>query len=268
MVFEINQSCCSTCEKNGIPLNRGMNVFESQEFGRIRIIQEKGKCLFCASDIARALGYKRPADAVTAHCKGSVIRRLPTAGGEQAVKFIPEGDVYRLIIHSKLPTAVKFERWVFDEVLPTIQRYGGYLSESLVKQIEREPEVLFRLAEALVKERKDNSALRKELLNLKPKADFYDTFVDPCDCTNIRATAKELEIPERLFCRYLQYKKYLYRAPAGKLMPYAGPFRRGLFIVRDFYDHKNRFYGCYTLFTPAGKDEMRRLLPEIRAWKE
>ena len=63
---------------------------------------------------------------------------------------------------------------------------------------------------------KDNNALRKELLALKPKAEFYDAFVNPGDCTNIRATAKELNVPERLFCKYLQHKKYLYRAPRRK----------------------------------------------------
>ena len=244
-----------------------MASFSSKEFGQIRVIQEKGKCLFCGLDIAKTLGYKRPADAVTAHCKGSVIRRVPTSGGEQPIKFIPEGDVYRLIVQSKLPAAVRFERWVFDEVLPTIRKHGGYLGESLMEQIERDPEILFRFADALVKERRENKALRKELLNLKPKAEFYDAFVNPGDCTNIRATAKELNVPERLFCKYLQHKKYLYRAPAGNLMPYAGPFRRGLFIVRDFYNRDTGFFGCYTLFTPAGKDELRRQLAEIEAWQ-
>ena len=244
-----------------------MASFSSKEFGQIRVIQENGKCLFCGLDVAKALGYKRPADAVTAHCKGSVIRRVLTSGGEQPIKFIPEGDVYRLIVQSKLPAAVRFERWVFDEVLPTIRKHGGYLGESLMEQIERDPEILFRFADALVKERRENKALRKELLNLKPKAEFYDAFVNPGDCTNIRATAKELNVPERLFCKYLQHKKYLYRAPAGNLMPYAGPFRRGLFIVRDFYNRDTGFFGCYTLFTPAGKDELRRQLAEIEAWQ-
>lgn len=245
-----------------------MTCFNNPAFGQIRVIQADGKYLFCASDVAKSLGYKRPADAVTAHCKGSVIYRLPTAGGEQLAKLIPEGDVYRLIVHSKLPNAVKFERWVFEEVLPTIRKYGGYLGESLMEQIQQDPDVLFRFAEALLKERKDNNALRKELLALKPKAEFYDAFVNPGDCTNIRATAKELNVPERLFCKYLQHKKYLYRAPAGNLMPYEAPFRRGFFIVRDFYNHDTGFFGCYTLFTPSGKDEIRKQLAEILAWKK
>ena len=68
-----------------------LTIFESPEFGSIRTVEEDGKVLFCGNDVAKALGYKRPADAITTHCKGSVIRRLPTAGGEQSMKFIPRG---------------------------------------------------------------------------------------------------------------------------------------------------------------------------------
>ena len=73
-----------------------LKVFNNPEFGKVRTITEHGKTLFCGNDVAKALGYKRPADAITAHCKGSVIRRLPTNGGKQDMKFIPEGDIYRL----------------------------------------------------------------------------------------------------------------------------------------------------------------------------
>ena len=76
-------------------------IFNNPEFGEIRTIEEGGKVMFCGSDVAKALGFKRPADAITTHCKGSVIRRLPTNGGEQAMKFIPEGDIYRLAAKSE-----------------------------------------------------------------------------------------------------------------------------------------------------------------------
>lgn len=51
--------------------------------------------------------------------------------------FIPEGDVYRLIVHSRLPGAERFEKWVFDEVLPTIRRSGGYMTPSLLEEAAR-----------------------------------------------------------------------------------------------------------------------------------
>lgn len=103
-----------------------LQVFQNCEFGELKVLEQNGKPYFPATACAKALGYKRPADAITAHCKGSVKYRVPTNGGDQELKFIPEGDLYRLIVHSKLPSAERFEKWVFDEVLPSIRRTGSY----------------------------------------------------------------------------------------------------------------------------------------------
>ena len=111
-----------------------MEVFENQEFGSIRLLQEAGKTFFCASDVAKALGYVNPYAAVKRHCRGpltkreGVVQKVNQYGdaGEQVVEisFITEGDVYRLIVHSKLPSAERFEHWVFDEVLPSIRMHA------------------------------------------------------------------------------------------------------------------------------------------------
>lgn len=80
-----------------------LTVFESAQFGSIRTLVEDGKVLFCGNDVARALGFTRPKDAVRDHCRGAVKRRLPTEGGVQEMNFIPESDLYRLAFQSKLP---------------------------------------------------------------------------------------------------------------------------------------------------------------------
>ena len=103
-----------------------MQVFENKQFGKVRTITENGKTLFCGADIAKPLKYSRPSEAVARHCKGTLKRRILTNGGEQDMLFIPEGDVYRLIARSNLPEAEKFESWIFDEVLPSIRKNGGY----------------------------------------------------------------------------------------------------------------------------------------------
>ena len=118
-----------------------MKVFENQEFGSIRLLQEAGKTFFCASDVAKALGYVNPYAAVKRHCRGpltkreGVVQKVNQYGdaGEQVVEisFITEGDVYRLIVHSKLPSAERFEHWVFDEVLPSIRKHGVYPSKTI-----------------------------------------------------------------------------------------------------------------------------------------
>ena len=87
-----------------------LQIFENPEFGEIRTVELDGKPYFCGKDVAGALGYAIPKDAIAAHCKGAVKHRTLTKGGEQELNFIPEGDVYRLITHSKLPSAEKFEK--------------------------------------------------------------------------------------------------------------------------------------------------------------
>lgn len=103
-----------------------LTVFDNPEFGKVRTLEDNGKPLFCGVDIARALGYTNPRKAIGDHCKGVTKRYAPTQSGSQTMSFIPEGDVYRLITHSKLPSAERFESWVFDEVLPALRRTGTY----------------------------------------------------------------------------------------------------------------------------------------------
>ena len=128
-------------------MNQQMKVFNHEQFGKVRIIEEDGRMLFCGSDVAKALGYTNPRKAVRDHTEGGTKRSMVSlttnqygVTTEQIVEttFITEGDVYRLITHSKLPSAERFERWVFDEVLPSIRRTGGYgqqLNMELVAQI-------------------------------------------------------------------------------------------------------------------------------------
>lgn len=106
-----------------------LQIFSNPEFGSIRTLDEDGKVLFCASDVAKALGYSRPSDAVTQHCRYTVKCRIPHPQSPDKtieMSFIPEGDVYRLITHSNLPDAEKFEHWLFDDMLPTLRKTGSY----------------------------------------------------------------------------------------------------------------------------------------------
>lgn len=109
-------------------MNDNLEIFKNEEFGEVRTIMLDDKPYFMASDIAKALGYARPNDAVSRHCRATVKHSTPISGKIQKVNFIPEGDMYRLIAHSKLPSAERFESWIFDEVLPTIRRTGGYIN--------------------------------------------------------------------------------------------------------------------------------------------
>ena len=108
-------------------MNDSMLTVSNSEFGKLEILMEDGKELFPAKECARILGYSDPNGAVRNHCKGCVKRTVVDARGcKQIANYIPEGDLYRLIIRSRLPAAQKFEKWLFDEVLPELRRTGGY----------------------------------------------------------------------------------------------------------------------------------------------
>lgn len=241
-------------ERKSIMDNK-IEVFKNEQFGEVRTILEGEKVLFCAADVAKALGYTNPNKAVNDHCRAITKRSTPISGKVQKINFIPEGDVYRLIIRSKLPAAEKFELWVFDEVIPTIRKTGGYMTDSLLERIQKEPAVIVEFAQALILEKNRVKALECELNTAKPKADYYDAFINPDDCTNIRTTAKELKIPERKFVQFLLREKYLFRSPSGQLLPYNKDSNAGLFIVRDFVTYC--YTGSQTYFTPKGKEVIR-----------
>ena len=165
--------------------------------------------------------------------------------------FIPEGDLYRLIAHSKLPSAERFEQWVFDEVLPAIRKHGAYLTKEKLWEIATSPEALIKLCSELLAEREENASLREENALLESKAAFYDLFIDLNHSTNLRTTAKELLVPERRFVRFLLEKRFVYRTASGNVLPYAKPANEGLFCVKDYCNHGH--IGSYTLITPQGK---------------
>lgn len=100
-------------------------IFKNEEFGQIRTVEIDGKPYFVGKDIANSLGYSNPRDAISRHCKG-VVKHDSFKEGGQNISLIPEGDMYRLITHSKLESAERFESWVFDEVLPTLRKTGSY----------------------------------------------------------------------------------------------------------------------------------------------
>ena len=112
-----------------------LQVFKNPQFGTLRTIEEDGKVLFVATDVANMLGYKNPWDAVKKHCRYLAKREVPhpqNPNKKIEVNVIPEGDLYRLIAHSELPAAETFESWVFDEVLLSL----GIDDEDLISALE------------------------------------------------------------------------------------------------------------------------------------
>ena len=167
--------------------------FMHPAFGQLRTHEEDGRILFCGRDAATALGYSNTKDALARHCKG-VAKHYPlaTPGGEQQFRFISEGDLYRLIAHSKLPAAVEFEAWVFDEVLPMIRQRGGYLTPEAAEEALTDPDFIIRLATDLKRARAEREAMAAYARELEPKAANYDRFLSGDGTYSIGAVAKIL----------------------------------------------------------------------------
>lgn len=231
-----------------------LQIFSNEQFGDIRTLNDDGATLFCGADIARALGYTRPNEAVGDHCRGTVKRRTPTTSGVQEMLFIPEGDVYRLITHSKLPAAEQFEKWVFDEVLPTIRKHGMWAREDILAN----PDVLIAVATELKREQEARKALETERQTLLPKAEYYDALVDRNLMTNFRETAKLLDVPERLMIAKLVDAGFLFRNSRGGILPYAQR-NRGYFAIKEYYNTQNGYMGVQTLVTFKGREKLLRM---------
>lgn len=216
-------------------------IFNNQEFGNVRTIIIDDNPYFCASDVAKALGYKRPNDAISMHCRATVKYSTPISGKNQDINFIPEGDVYRLIIKSKLPSAEKFESWVMDDVLPTLRKTGtysiyakpdSYTIEDPAARARRwaeeyeEKQLIMQENEKLVER---NDELQSENDNMRPKAKFYDQVGDFNGLISVSKMAAllvndEFKVGQKALFDYLRYKKMLctadhvYNKPSSEML--------------------------------------------------
>lgn len=138
-----------------------LKIFSNDEFGEIRTVEIEGKIYFVGKDVANALGYINPRDAIARHCKG-VVKHDSFKEGGQEVALIPEGDMYRLITHSKLESAERFESWVFDEVLPSIRKHGIYATDKVIDDILNNPDFGIELLTKLKEERAARLAAEKK----------------------------------------------------------------------------------------------------------
>lgn len=213
--------------------------FKNAEFGVLRTIEVDDKILFCASDVAKALGYSNPNKAINDHCRAITKRDTPISGKMQEINFITEGDVYRLIVRSKLPSAEKFETWVFDEVLPSIRKHGAYMTEQTVEKALTNPDFLIRLATELKQEQEKRKSLEIQIQADKPKVIFADSVTTSNTCILVGELAKILKgngvnIGQNRLFEWLRENGYLvnrkgtdYNTPTQKSMDL------GLFKIKE-----------------------------------
>lgn len=216
-----------------------LQIFNNPEFGEIRTLEEGERVLFCASDVAKALGYSRPNDAVSAHCRATAKRSTPISGKMQEINFIPESDLYRLVFSSKLPTAEKFTDWVTDEILPTIRKHGAYMTPDVIERTLTDPDYIIQLATTLKDEQQKRKALEAQAEENRPKVLFADSVAASHTSILIFDLAKILkqngvEIGGHRLFDWMRKNGYLVRRDGSDHnMPTQRSMEMGLFEVKE-----------------------------------
>ena len=200
-----------------------IQIFENSEFGAIRTMSnEQGEPLFCAKDVAEALGYGNSRDAVRRHVEDEDVAKhdTPTTSGIQQMLYVNESGLYSLILGSKLGSARRFKHWVTSEVLPAIRKQGGYM----VARPDESDEVILARALQIMQatlERRD-----AEIARLRPRAEYADHVLDSIECLTVTQIAKELSMTGRELNRILCERGIQY-PQSGQYLLYAKYARRG-----------------------------------------
>ena len=242
----------------------GIQIYQNQEFGAIRTMSDKqGNPLFCAKDVAKALGYNNPLKAIRNHVdsEDKGVNELGTPGGKQKITFINESGLYALILSSKLESAKRFKHWVTGEVLPSIRKQGGYL---MLKRGETDEQLMAR-AMQLVKTTLDTR--NQQIALLFPKAEYAEQVLTSVSCLTVTQIAKEMGMVAHelntLLCELgIQYKQ------SGQYLLYAPYVRKGLAQNRtiEFYlNDGTLFTYTYLVWTERGRYFIHKLLKRIAA---
>ena len=236
-----------------------ITIFQNQEFGAIRTMNnEQGEALFCAKDVAEALGYKLARKAVQDHDdKGDVLKRnTPTTSGVQTMLYVNESGLYSLVLSSKLDSAKRFKHWVTSEVLPSIRKNGGYM---MARPDESDEVIMARALQIMqaTLQRRD-----EQIAKLKPRAEYADHVLDSVSCFTVTQIGKELNMTGHelnvLLCQMgIQYVQ------SGQYLLYADYARQGLAKNRTYSREANDGTlrtRTYLVWTERGRDFIHRLL--------
>lgn len=237
-------------------MSNTLQVFNNTEFGSIQAIDEGGVVLFNASEVAKALGYTNPRKAVADHCRCVTKRYVPHPQNPEKtleMNFIPEPDLYRLICRSKLESAQRFERWMFEEVLPSIRKHGIYTTEEMARRFIKDPRALEYTIRGLLEEKEKNAVLTAKIQEDAHKVSFYDAVADVDDFISIANAAKLLGYknmgPQKLFA-FLRKRGVLMSSKDRHNVPYQQYIDKGFFRFSEcsYTDWRGETYVHYRPF--------------------
>lgn len=216
-----------------------LQIFNNEEFGEVRTITRDNKTYFVGNDVAKALGYSDTAKAIRTHCKGVDEMDIPTNGGIQKMKVIAEGDIYRLVVRSQLPQAEKFESWVFDNVLPSIRKNGGYIAGQETLSDEELLSKALMVAQRKIDEKNELIAMQdSRIQEMRPKEIFADAVSASHTSILIGDLAKLIcqngyQIGQKRLFEWLRDNDYLIKSGSSKNMPKQRYVEQGLFEIKE-----------------------------------
>ena len=214
-----------------------LQIFNSEEFGAVRTVTIENEPWFVGKDVATALGYANPKNAVPTHVseEDKLSTQIEYAGQRREVTVINESGLYALIFGSKLESAKRFKHWVTSEVLPAIRKHGVYAVDELLSN----PEMAIKAFTALKEEREKNKALEADNQRMKPKEIFADAVATSHTSILIGDLAKLLkqngvETGQKRFFEWPRENSYLIkRKGADWNMPTQKAMELGLFEVKE-----------------------------------
>ena len=241
-------------------------------FGELRVTRnEKGELLFCLGDVCNSLDLHTGMTKKRLDEKGVSLIYTPTNGGEQALVYINEPNLYRCIFQSRKPTARKFQDWVFNDVLPSLRTTGAYV---VTKEEDSEEDIIARgliaakaaLArrEERIKELECENSQSKQVIEVQseriakdaPKVEYYDQTLAAENMLTTRQVANELGITPNELHNKLQQLKIIFRQSNQWLMnkPYSTWKLHGTRTYTYYDSHKNVTYAKpYLVWSQRGK---------------
>ena len=173
-----------------------LKVFENAEFGSVRTTTVNGEIMFVGKDVAEILGYSNPRKAIIDHIdeEDKVVTKCDTLGGKQDLTMINESGLYSLILSSKMPNAKKFKHWVTADVLPAIRKTGMYATDELLDNPDLAIQAFTALKLAREKNKKLNTTVKvqeQQIMELQPKASYYDLVLNCPDLLSVTVIAKD-----------------------------------------------------------------------------
>lgn len=183
----------------------------------VRAVRIDGTPYLVGKDVAERLGYANPNRAMKDHCRGvPKLHPLSTTGGTQEFRVLSEPDVLRLIVRSKRPEAVEFEKWVFEVVLPTIRKTGSYAVETDPLAVLKDPaKVLELIGNYASRLQIATAATEQAVMQRDELAAAHDRFASHDGSFSITVAAKTIDCPPKKLFAWMEANGWIYR-PGGR----------------------------------------------------